>query len=100
MTRPAADVLNDLAAADAELARWHSRRADLQRELAPALRRAADPAPAPSDFLTTREAAALLGVSAGHLKALRAEGRGPRCVRVGRSVRYRRSDLSVVPPDR
>jgi hypothetical protein len=39
----------------------------------------------------------LLGVSAGHLKALRAEGAGPHYTRIGRAVRYARADLNLTP---
>ncbi len=95
LTRPAFDVLADLAALAA-------RQAELTSELSEALRRAPAPAPAPApvaadapEYLTTAEAAALLSVSASHLKALRAEGRGPFHLRVGRSVRYPRAALSA-----
>lgn len=93
MTRPArspADVLSDLAA-------LASRQAALTAELAEALRAAPAPLPASADapeYLTTREAAALLGVSVRKLEALRAAGAGPRVVRLGRVVRYSRADLS------
>ncbi|HET9954536.1 MAG TPA: helix-turn-helix domain-containing protein, partial [Polyangiaceae bacterium] len=51
-------------------------------------------APAPSqEFLSTREAAALLGVTVKGLEAMRAKGRGPKFTRVGKVVRYRRTDL-------
>jgi excisionase family DNA binding protein len=91
VTRPSADVLADLAALAA-------RQAELTAELAQALRVASVPAPAcPAndvpEYLTTAEAAAVIGVSERHLKALRAEGRGPAFLRVGRSVRYPRSGL-------
>lgn len=96
MTRPSREVLTDLAAADAELARWHSRRSDLQRELACALAAPpARPAPASARFLTTREASARLGVSVRTLEALRAEGRGPAHIRVGRAVRYPADTLAA-----
>jgi len=95
MTRPArdaADVLADLAALAA-------RQAELTAELSAALRAAPAPAPLPApagapEYLTTREAAALLSVSAKHLEALRAERRGPRFVRIGRTVRYPREALN------
>lgn len=88
--RSAADVLADLAALAA-------RQAELTAELAAALRAPAPvAAPAASpEYLTTAEAAALLGVSACHLKGLRRDGRGPRFVRVGRSVRYAREALTA-----
>ena len=42
---------------------------------------------------TTREAAALLGLSHRTLQRWRYERRGPRHYRVGGAVRYRRGDL-------
>lgn len=92
MTRPASDVLADLAA-------LASRQAELTAELGRALLVApvVTPLPAPAaapEYLTTAEAAEMLGVSASHLKALRAAGAGPEHLRVGRSVRYPRAGLS------
>ena len=62
--------------------------------------RPADAAPAPAkapaeqgEYLDTRAAAALLGVSVKGLEAMRARGNGPPFIRVGNRVRYRRSDL-------
>lgn len=91
VTRAASDVLADLAALAA-------RQAALTAELAEALRAAPAPAPLPAsaeppEYLTTAEAAALLGVSAKHLEALRANGRGPAFVRIGHAVRYPREGL-------
>lgn len=90
MTRPATEILADLAAVS-------DRQAQLQRELARALAVATEvparPAPAPAEYLTTAEAARLLGVSERHLERLRAVGRGPRWVTIGRSVRYARGDV-------
>lgn len=91
MTRPASDVLADLAACAA-------RQAALTAELAASLRAAPAAPPvhvasAAPEYLTTREAAALLGVSVRTLEGLRATGEGPRFVRVGRAVRYVRDDL-------
>lgn len=51
------------------------------------------PAPAAPEYLTTRQAAALLGVSVKHLEALRARGGGPPYVRVGHAVRYPAAEL-------
>lgn len=95
MTRTAADVLADLAALAA-------RQAELTAELAHALRA---PAPAPlsapagassqPEYLSPREAAALLGVSLRGLENLRRAGRGPAFVRVGRAVRYPRAALAA-----
>lgn len=60
--------------------------------VAPANDVPAPDAPAP-EYLTTREAAALLGVSVKGLEALRARSEGPPFIRLGRAVRYRRDDL-------
>lgn len=46
-----------------------------------------------SAFLTTREAADYLGLKHNTLEAWRCRGDGPRFVKLGRSVRYRQSDL-------
>lgn len=90
VTRPAADVLADLAALAA-------RQAELTSELAAALRAPAPaPLPAsaePAEYLTTAEAAALLGVSVRGLEDLRRAGRGPSFVRIGRMIRYPRPAL-------
>lgn len=93
MTRSASDVLADLA----ECAR---RQADLTAELARALRSAPAEAPArpkdaPLAYLTTAEAADVLGVSTRTLEALRADGKGPRYVRIGKSVRYPESTVRL-----
>lgn len=52
-------------------------------------------------YLTSREAAALLGVSERTLQSLRAAGTGPSYVRIGSMIRYRRVDLerSGLSPD-
>jgi excisionase family DNA binding protein len=91
--RAPADILADLAALTL-------RQAALTAELAEALRAAPVVAPArpaiePPEYLTTSEMAVHLGVSERHLKALRAEGRGPAFLRVGRSVRYPRASLTL-----
>lgn len=53
--------------------------------------------PAPSsgtpEYLTTKQAAELLGLSVKGLEAMRAQGRGPKFIRIGHRIRYRRSDL-------
>lgn len=60
---------------------------------------AAVPAPAvvapadPDELLSTEEAAVLLKVSPKGLEGMRAKGTGPKYVRVGRLIRYRRGDL-------
>ena len=43
--------------------------------------------------LTEREVAELLGLSVATLRAWRHRGKGPRFLRLGRSVRYLQSDL-------
>jgi excisionase family DNA binding protein len=69
------------------------------RAAAPPVTPTGPPTPEP-EFLTTREAAVILGVTPKGLEQMRAEGRGPRFVRVGRAVRYRRADLvRTVTPD-
>jgi len=48
--------------------------------------------PNPADkYLTTREAAELLGLTVKSLEARRARGNGPPFVRIGRLIRYLRS---------
>src|SRR5689334_11410188 len=55
---------------------------------------AATAAPVAADeYVTAREAAALLHVSVKTLEKMRAESRGPKYKRIGRAVRYLRSDL-------
>ena len=46
-----------------------------------------------SDNLTTQEAAALLSLSARTLETWRITGNGPRYLKLGRSVRYSRTEL-------
>ena len=46
--------------------------------------------------LTEREVAELLGLSVATLRAWRHRGKGPRFLRLGRSVRYLPSDLADV----
>lgn len=48
----------------------------------------------PDAYLTTRQAATLLGMAVAYLHNMRSQGRGPAYKRVsGRMVRYRRRDL-------
>ncbi len=47
----------------------------------------------PETLLTTQQAAWLMRVSPKTLARMRMEGRGPCFVKIGRSVRYRQSDL-------
>jgi hypothetical protein len=49
----------------------------------------------PPRLLDPVQAGAYLGTTAQHLRALRASGRGPSYVRVGRKPRYRREDLDA-----
>ncbi|HEU4583641.1 MAG TPA: helix-turn-helix domain-containing protein [Polyangiaceae bacterium] len=49
--------------------------------------------PAVPEYLDTKQAAALLGVTVKGLEGLRARGKGPPFVRIGRAIRYRRDDL-------
>jgi hypothetical protein len=46
------------------------------------------------DWLTTKEAAAVMRVTVSGLERMRATGRGPAFTRIGRAVRYRRRDLA------
>jgi hypothetical protein len=95
MTRSASDVLADLAALASRQARLYDELAAVRPSecLAPA---PAPPPPSASEYLNTREAAELLGVSARTLEGLRAAGRGPVHVRIGRVVRYPREGLTAV----
>ena len=49
--------------------------------------------PATPEYLTTRQAAELLGLSVKGLEAMRARGDGPRYIRVGHRVRYPASEF-------
>jgi hypothetical protein len=51
------------------------------------------PPPALPEYLSTKQAAALLGVSVKHLEGLRARGSGPPFVRIGHAVRYPAAEL-------
>ena len=93
MTRTAADIQADLAAVAERRAELDTRAAALHRELAAALRAATAEAPArpvvaSPRFLTTREAAEMLGTTPRALDAMRRRGTGPAYVLVGRRVRY------------
>lgn len=48
-----------------------------------------------SPFCTTKEAAKYLGLKRTTLEAWRCRGGGPRYLKLGRSVRYRLSDLDA-----
>jgi len=50
--------------------------------------------PSPA-LLTTREAAAYLKIQPATMEQFRWYGRGPRFVKIGRSVRYRQNDLDA-----
>lgn len=45
--------------------------------------------------LTTTSAAEYLGMKSGTLEVWRVQGRGPRFLKLGRSVRYRAEDLDA-----
>jgi len=49
--------------------------------------------PTPTELLNERDAADLLGLRPPTLRAWRFQRRGPAFVRLGRAVRYRRTDL-------
>jgi hypothetical protein len=51
------------------------------------------PAPPLPEYLSPRQAAEVLGVSEEGLQKMRSEGRGPKYVKVGGRIRYRRSEL-------
>jgi excisionase family DNA binding protein len=51
-------------------------------------------------FLTTDQAAELLTVSASTLEVWRYRRTGPRFVKIGRSVRYRQSDVEAFIEER
>ncbi len=54
------------------------------------------PLPPPvAEYLSTKEAAALLGVSVKHLETLRVRGGSPPYVRLGRAIRYPRATLTL-----
>ena len=46
-----------------------------------------------TDFLTTRQAAALVGLAPNTLEIWRIRGGGPKYIKFGRAVRYRLTDL-------
>jgi len=48
-----------------------------------------------NDMLTTAEAAQLLGLAKSTLNKWRVYGTGPTFIKLGRAVRYRRSDLDA-----
>ena len=48
---------------------------------------------ATSDLLTTKEAAAYISSTPGSLGSSRATGHGPRFIKIGTAVFYRRADL-------
>ena len=50
--------------------------------------------------LTTKQAARLLGLSVSTLNKWRCYGTGPRFLKLGRAVRYRRPDLDAFISDR
>jgi excisionase family DNA binding protein len=48
-----------------------------------------------SEFMTTKQAAALIGLKPNTLEIWRLRGGGPRYIKFGRAVRYRQSDLET-----
>src|SRR4051794_24853413 len=50
-------------------------------------------APSAAEYLTTREAAAVLGVSTKCLESWRSRGEGPQFTQLGRAVRYHSGQL-------
>lgn len=44
-------------------------------------------------LLTTTEVATMLGISPGRLRNLRSQGRAPRAVKIGKSVRWKLADV-------
>jgi hypothetical protein len=92
--RNPAKINVELAGVQAQIVELEERRSGLASAptpVAPAALVAA--APELPEYLDAKEAAALLGVSVKRLQGMRARGKGPPFVRVGRRVRYRRSDL-------
>lgn len=93
------DVAVEIARAEADIAELEERLAEIDATpandvAAPAPASPPERAPAPAaEYLDTREAAALLGVSVKTLEGLRRRGGGPPFVRVGKVVRYRRAEL-------
>lgn len=53
------------------------------------------PETAPNPLLNTGEAATYLRLGPQTLNNWRSKGRGPKCVRLGRRVMYRQSDLDA-----
>ncbi|NEK94146.1 helix-turn-helix domain-containing protein [Modestobacter muralis] len=52
-------------------------------------------APQPDRLLTTEDVALILVMSPGTLRNWRTAGRGPRALKVGAQVRYRRADVDA-----
>ncbi len=65
------------------------------RFAAPAISAAAIALATGRSRLTTQELATLWDVSAGTLKNWRSQGRGPRFITIGSSVRYRAGDIAA-----
>jgi hypothetical protein len=88
------DALTDVIA-DKVAARLGLR--PIVKAVARSLLQAAEAAPeasaAPVEYLTTQQAAALLGLTTRGLEGMRAKGTGPKSHKYGGRVRYRRSDL-------
>lgn len=73
-----------------KVTREHGRSMQEAEPSAPAV--STEPEP-DTEYLTTDEAAKLLKVSPKGLEGMRCKGRGPKFVKIGGRVRYRRSDL-------
>lgn len=90
-----AEVAAKIADAEARIAELEADREELEAAPPPVQPSAvsvpvgtpANDVPVP-EYVGTRAAAALLGISARTLEGLRARGEGPPCVRIGRRVVY------------
>jgi excisionase family DNA binding protein len=56
---------------------------------------AAAPQPPQSEYLTTKSAAAALGLGRSTLEGWRTAGKGPKFLKLGGAVRYARADLDA-----
>lgn len=91
-------LIAELAAVAADLARASSRLAALAKKISeskPPETTRGLVWDGPPEYVDTKQAAKLLGVSRAGLEGLRARGLGPKYVRIGSKVRYRLCDLPV-----
>lgn len=93
-------IAADLAAVAADLARCAQRLSLLAARLAdtpkpepPKPQRGTPVWDGPPEWLDTKQAAKIMGVTVKGLESLRMRGVGPKYVRIGRSIRYRLQDL-------